>query len=87
MHTVNLKPTDTELSRLVDLTRAGEEVVIAESGQPVAKLVPIVATTSEIPVKSGERRFGLLRGQVQMGPEFDDPLPEEMMRAFRGEAE
>lgn len=83
MRTVNLSKSDTELSRLVDETLAGEEVVITREGRPVAKLVPVEGDTP----RKRERRFGLLAGQVRIGPDFDDPLPEEMMKAFRGESE
>jgi hypothetical protein len=29
--------------------------------------------------------LGLLKGQIEIGPDFDDPLPEEIASVFRGE--
>lgn len=83
MRTVNLSKSDTELSRLVDETLAGEEVVITREGRPVAKLVPVEQQPAEKP----KRQFGLWAGQVRIGDDFDDPLPEDIMKAFRGESE
>jgi antitoxin (DNA-binding transcriptional repressor) of toxin-antitoxin stability system len=40
MGTVNIHMTKTYLSRLFDPVAAGEEIVIAEAGRPVARLVP-----------------------------------------------
>ncbi len=77
MDTVNLYDATTNLSSLVDRAAAGEEIVIAKSGCPMARLVPLERRTSPRPL-------GLLAGQVRVGPDFDDPLPDEVMRAFEG---
>lgn len=80
MPTVNLSKAGSELGSLVRQALAGEEVVIAVEGRPVARLVPV-----NDGAPAPKRQFGLLRGRVRMGDDFNDPLPEEMMRAFRGE--
>ena len=77
MDTVNLYDATTNLSSLVDRAAAGEEIVIAKSGCPMARLVPLERRPSPRPL-------GLLAGQVRVGPDFDDPLPDEVMRAFEG---
>ncbi len=41
MHTVNIHEAKTHFSRLIDSAIHGEETIIAKSGKPVAKLVPI----------------------------------------------
>lgn len=61
---VNLHEAKTHLSRLVDRAAAGEEIVIARAGRPVARLVGI-----ERP--SGSRPLGVWRGRIRIGPEFD----------------
>jgi prevent-host-death family protein len=38
---LNIHETKTQLSKLIELTQAGEEFVIAKAGKPVAKLVPL----------------------------------------------
>lgn len=60
----------THLSRLLQRVEAGEEVLIARSGQPVARLVPFD--------KSLPREPGRLKGQVRIAADFDAPLPEEL---------
>jgi len=65
---VNIHDAKTHLSRLVERVEAGEEIVIARAGRPVARLVPIRARTQP-------RVPGLWRDQVTIGPDFDDPIP------------
>ena len=78
MDTFNLYEAKTNLSRLVDRAEAGEEIIIAKAGRPAAKLVPISAT-------AGTRPMGFMRGEIWIGPDFDDPLPADMQAAFDGE--
>ena len=47
--TVNVYEAKTHLSRLLDRVAAGEEIVIARAGKPVAKLVPLPATEPRRP--------------------------------------
>jgi prevent-host-death family protein len=78
MRTVNIHAAKTHLSRLVDEVAAGEEIVIAKAGKPLARLVPF-ATDRE------PRRPGLMKGKLWIAEDFDEPLPEEILAAFRGE--
>jgi prevent-host-death family protein len=75
MDTVNLYEAKTKLSQLVERAAAGEEIIIAKAGRPLARLVPLAKRTTPRPL-------GLLAGQVKVGDDFDDPLPEEIMRHF-----
>ncbi|MGA7569550.1 MAG: type II toxin-antitoxin system Phd/YefM family antitoxin [Candidatus Aquilonibacter sp.] len=77
MQTVNIHEAKTHLSRLLEDVAAGEEIVIAKAGKPVAKLVPIEAERPRI-------RFGLLAGMGTVPDDFDDPLPDEVLAAFEG---
>lgn len=79
MDTVNLYDAKTNLSQLVERAAAGEEIIIAKSGRPMARLVPLRRRTTPRPL-------GLLRGEVTLGDDFDAPLPDGMARAFRGDA-
>jgi prevent-host-death family protein len=76
MQTVNIHEAKTQLSRLLSRVEAGESIVIARNGKPVAQLVPI---------SSRPRRPGRLKGKLRIHTDFDAPLPEEMAAAFRGE--
>lgn len=61
---VNVHEAKTHLSRLLQRVEAGERVVIARGGTPVAELVPH---------RLVEVRFGLLTGQLGYDPDtFDD---------------
>lgn len=72
---VNIHEAKTHLSRLLEQVLQGEEVVIAKSGRPVARLVALRG--------SAERREpGSARGQIKMAEDFDDPLPEDIQRFF-----
>lgn len=67
----------TQLSRLVDLAAGGEEVIIAKSGKPVARLVPYSPEREP-------RRPGRLRGRIRMKKNFDRPLPKGILASFDG---
>jgi len=74
---INLYEAKTHLSELVEQAAAGEEIVIAKSGQPRARLVPL-ATGKII------RKPGVWRGQVQIADDFDAPLPADILAGFHG---
>jgi prevent-host-death family protein len=77
MATLNIHAAKTHLSRLIEDVAEGEEVVIAEAGRPVARLVPI----GKAP---GRRKLGLLAGTLKVPADFDAPLPDEVIAAFEG---
>jgi len=70
---VNLYDAKTKLSELVDRAVAGEEVIIAKAGKPVARLVPL---------KVRERIPGRGKGLVRIADDFDAPLPDAVAREF-----
>ncbi len=69
MTTVNVHEAKTHLSKLVARVEAGERIVIARAGKPVADLVP----HAERPKR---RPLGIDKGLVLVGPDWDDPIPE-----------
>ena len=77
MSTVNTYEAKAQLSRLIERAAAGEEIVIAKSGKPVARLVGYTQAT-------GPRTGGQLKGQIRIGDDFDAPLPSEITAAFEG---
>ena len=58
MSTVNIHAAKTHLSRLVERAAAGEEIIIAKVGTPLAKLGPLA------PAGRKKRRLGLLAGRM-----------------------
>lgn len=77
--TLNLYEAKTHLSRLVDRAAAGEEIIIAKNGKPLARLVPLEE------VKKKRREPGGWKGKIWVADDFDDPLPPEIQRYFDGE--
>ena len=72
METVNVHQAKTHLSRLLERAHAGEEIVIAKSGKPIARLCPLEAPAPRQP--------GLLHGKVD--DEFFEPLPDDELDAW-----
>ncbi len=77
MRVVNIHEAKTHLSKLLEKVAAGEEIVIAKAGKPVARLVP-TSSTSNKPI------LGTERGKVTISDDFNDPLPE-FEKLFYGE--
>lgn len=72
---VNVHDAKTNLSKLLDRVVQGEEIIIGKAGRPVARLVPVRRPARR-------RTPGSARGKVQIMPDFDAPLPDEIRRAF-----
>ncbi|HUL26485.1 MAG TPA: type II toxin-antitoxin system Phd/YefM family antitoxin [Streptosporangiaceae bacterium] len=75
---VNVYQAKTHLSQLLDRAAAGEEIVIARAGRPVARLMPLADSPSRRRVPGG------WRGRVSISTDFDE-LPAEIEAAFQGE--
>lgn len=78
MPVINIHEAKTHLSRLVERAAAGEEIIIAKSGKPVAKLVGLAH-------RREPRKLGSMRGQIWMADDFDAPLPPELQALFEGQ--
>ena len=73
--TFNVHEAKTHLSKLLERAERGEEIIIAKSGRPVARLVPIVGQTER-------RRPGSAKGTLWVSDDFDAPLPKELLESF-----
>jgi len=73
---VNIHEAKTGLSKLVERAEAGEEIIIARAGTPVAKLVALAPKQV--------RRLGPLDGRFEVPDDFNRPLPDELLGAFDG---
>ncbi len=69
---VNIQEAETHLSRLIARVMAGEEVIIARAGKPAARRAPFEA-------RAAERLPGLAACQIRLAPDFDAPLPREVL--------
>jgi prevent-host-death family protein len=75
---VSISQAKAQFSRLVKRAIAGEEIVIAKKGKPVARLVALESDVSP-------RAFGTMRGKFWIADDFDDPLPPEILARFYGD--
>ena len=76
MRQVNIHEAKTHLSALVDAAAAGEDIVLARAGKPIALLCALRDVEP--------RRFGALKGRIRIAADFDAPLPEHVVRDFEG---
>ncbi len=77
MTVVNIHEAKTQLSRYVDQAAAGEEIIIARSGKPVARLVPLAEPNRP-------RVLGLGTGRFRMPEHFDRMAQDEILQMFFG---
>ena len=74
---VNIYDAKTRLSALLDKAVAGEEIVIARAGKPLARLTPVAAVAS----KSGVRLGGLKRSKIKVATDFHAPAKDDDLLA------
>lgn len=69
MTIVNVHESKHELYMLIQRVLRGEEIIFAQSGQPIARLLPWnESKVARVP--------GLDKGKIQILPSFDEPLEE-----------
>jgi len=70
--TVSINEVQTQLPGLLALANEGDEIIIEENGEPLAKVMPI-----EKPKQQKTRTAGLGKGTMWMSDDFNDELPDE----------
>jgi prevent-host-death family protein len=75
MTQVGMREAKTKLSQLVERAEAGEEIVIARNGKPVARLLPVTATASLASLR------GAWRDRVTITDDFGE-LPDDIADAL-----
>jgi antitoxin (DNA-binding transcriptional repressor) of toxin-antitoxin stability system len=70
----------TQLSKLIALAEAGEEVVIARGDKPVVRMYAMSA-----PDGKTERVPGRLKGKIALTDAFFEPMSEDELRAWEGD--
>jgi prevent-host-death family protein len=76
MQTVNIHEAKTQFSRFVDQAEAGEEIVIARAGKPVARLVALANTVPQ------PRKLGLGKDKFTFPENFDSLDASEIVGMF-----
>ena len=71
---LNVHEAKTHFSRLLSRVEKGEEIIIANAGKPVARLVPFKKPVHRVP--------GTAKGKIEIGKNFDAPLPQSLLKSF-----
>ena len=72
---MTVREAQTEFLSLLKQVGQGDEVIIAQDGRPVARVIPVAAS-------SLQRQPGTAAGQVVVHADFDEPLPPDILDAF-----
>lgn len=74
MATITLEEIQRDPKGLLERLQAGETVLLTDHDKALAEIKPI----------RKQRPIGLAKGQFVVPDDFDDPLPEEMLKLFEG---
>jgi antitoxin (DNA-binding transcriptional repressor) of toxin-antitoxin stability system len=75
---IDINAAKVHLSRLFEAVATAEELILVEAAKSVARLLPLEP-------RRRPRKPGLLKGKIGIADDFADPLPSEIIAAFRGE--
>lgn len=75
MKQFNVHEAKTQFSAILSMVGAGEEIIIAKAGKPVAVLSPYQAPKTE-------REFGPFEGEFEVPDSFFEPMDEDFMVHF-----
>ena len=76
---IDIAEAETRLPQLIQKALSGEEILVAEAGDPVVRLTPVRAL-------SKPRISGAWKGKGWIGKDFDAPLSDDLLDAFEGNA-
>jgi antitoxin (DNA-binding transcriptional repressor) of toxin-antitoxin stability system len=75
---VNIHDAKTHLSRYLAELKPGETLVLCNRNQPVAEVRSLRKKAA------GKPRIGVAKGEFVVPDSFFDPLPDEILSAFKG---
>ena len=76
MSIITVQDLQRDLLGFLQRLEAGESFLVVSNEQPLAEIRPVAAQTGE------PRPFGLCAGQFTVPTDFDQPLPDEIVKAF-----
>lgn len=74
---INIHQAKTHLSRYLPVLAAGETILLCKRNVPIAEIRPIQ------PIRTSPRPIGLGADEVAIPESFFEPLPEELVQAFK----
>lgn len=78
MTTISMGEIQQDLAGYLRRVQAGESLVITDHDRPIAEIKPVA------PSANGLRPFGLCAGEFVVPDDFDEPLPDDVLREFGG---
>lgn len=78
MSTIRVQELQHDLLTFFRRVEAGESFLVVNGEHPLAEIRPVAAPATE------PRPFGLCAGQFTVRPDFDQPLPEAILKEFEG---
>ena len=78
---LNIHEAKTHLSRYLVRLEEGETIVLCRRNEPIAEIRALPRSSAT------PRPFGLSKGAFTVPPTFFEPLPDEEIAAFEGDAE
>lgn len=77
MEQLNIYEAKTHFSHWIDeILQHDVSFIIAKAGQPVAQLTPLPQRRMK------KFKFGALKGKIKLAPDFDAPLPTQLIQSF-----
>jgi antitoxin (DNA-binding transcriptional repressor) of toxin-antitoxin stability system len=78
MSTISVQDIQRDPLAFLRRVEAGESFLVVRGEQPLAEVRPVAAPATQ------PRPFGLCAGQFTVPPDFDRPLPDEILKEFEG---
>jgi len=79
MQQLNIYEAKSHFSQLIEKVSQGDTVIIAKSGKPLARLMPLDSSSSTT------FQFGTLQGQIKVADDFDAPLSDDVLDLFEAD--
>jgi antitoxin (DNA-binding transcriptional repressor) of toxin-antitoxin stability system len=76
MSTISVQDIQRDPLAFLQRVEAGEALLVMRGGRPLAEVRPLTTVTSE------PRPFGLCAGQFSVPADFDQPLPDDILKEF-----
>ena len=73
---VSIEEIKHDFAAYLQRVKAGETLIIVQAGKPLAEIKPIASKTTAL------RPFGLCAQEFTVPDDFDEPLPENIIREF-----
>jgi antitoxin (DNA-binding transcriptional repressor) of toxin-antitoxin stability system len=78
MSNISVQDLQRDLLAFLRRVEAGESFLVLSGQHPLAEVRPVASPATE------PRPYGLCAGQFAVPPDFDEPLPSDVLQEFEG---